>query len=357
MSQDESQKKGQLAKIILTITFVGVLVATIFGYQKYQEIFGMSVPKSMGEVTVEIPTNSSFEEVVDILKSEQLIQHEEAFRWVAERMKYPRNPMRSGKFKIQPGWSNYELIQHLRGGKQETVKLVFNHAWTVKNVAAKVAEFIEPDSSELIALFNNEQYLSDLGYSTATLMSLFIPNTYDFFWNTSPAKFLERMKREHESFWNKNDRKAKAKALGLTPEEVYVLASIVERETNQNDEKRRMAGVYYNRLKTKGWRLEADPTVKFAVGDFGLRRILNTHLQLDSPYNTYKYGGLPPGPISMASIASIDAVLNVEKHDYMFFCSKGDGSGYHSFAKSLKQHNRNAAIYRANMRKSGAWNN
>lgn len=356
MSQDESQKKGQLAKIILTITFVGVLVATIFGYQKYQEIFGTSVPKAMSETTIEIPTNSSFEEVVDILKSQGLVKHEDAFRWVAKRMKYPRNPMRSGKYKIQPGWSNYELIQHLRGGKQETVKLVFNNAWTVKNVAAKVAQFIEPDSSDLVNLFLNEQFIADLGYDSATLMSLFIPNTYDFFWNTSPAKFLERMKKENAAFWEKNNRLEKAKQLDLTKEEVYALASIVERETLQNDEKRRMAGVYYNRLKTKGWRLEADPTVKFAVGDFGLRRILNKHLQIDSPYNTYKNQGLPPGPISMASIASIDAVLNVEKHDYMFFCAKGDGSGYHNFAKDLRQHNRNAAIYRNNMRKSGAWN-
>ncbi len=355
MSQDESQKKGQLAKIILTLTFVGVLVATILGYQKYQEIFGVGVPKAIGETTIEIPTNTSFEEVVDILKNKNLVAHEKAFRWVAEKMKYPRNPMRSGKFKIQPGWSNYELIQHLRGGKQETVKLVFNSAWTVKNVAAKVAQFIEPDSSDLATLFMNEQFIADLGFTPATLMSLFIPNTYDFFWNTSPAKFMERMKKEHASFWAKNNRAAKAKQLELTPEEVYILASIVERETLQNGEKKRMAGVYYNRLKTKGWRLEADPTVKFAIGDFALRRILNKHLAYDSPYNTYKYGGLPPGPISMASIASIDAVLNVESHDYMFFCAKGDGSGYHNFAKSLKQHNRNAAIYRANMRKSGAW--
>ncbi len=356
MSKDESQKKGQLAKIILTITFVGVLVATIFGYQKYKEIFGTSVPKAVGETTIEIPTNSSFEEVVGILKGKGLVSHEDAFRWVADRMKYPRNPMRSGKYKIQPGWSNYELIQHLRGGKQETVKLVFNSAWTVKNVAAKVAQFIEPDSSELVNLFMNEQFIGDLGYTPATLMSLFIPNTYDFFWNTSPAKFMERMKKENDIFWSKNNRAEKAKKLDLTRNEVYALASIVERETLQNGEKKRMAGVYYNRLKTRGWRLEADPTVKFAVGDFGLRRILNKHLQIDSPYNTYKNQGLPPGPISMASIASIDAVLNVESHDYMFFCAKGDGSGYHNFAKDLKQHNRNAAIYRNNMRKSGAWN-
>ena len=356
MSKDESQKRGQLAKIILTITFVGVLIATIFGYQKYQEIFGESVPQAIEETMIEIPTNSSFDEVVGVLKNKGLIAHENAFKWVAERMKYIRNPMRAGKFKVQPGWSNYELIQHLRGGKQETVKLVFNNAWTVKNVAAKVAQFIEPDSSDLMSLFANENFIKDLGYTPKTLMTLFIPNTYDFFWNTSPTKFLERMKKENAAFWEKNNRRTKAERLGLTPFEVYTLASIVERETLQNDEKKRMAGVYYNRLKTKGWKLEADPTVKFATGDFRLRRILNKHLAIDSPYNTYKYAGLPPGPISMASISSIDAVLNVEDHNYMFFCARGDGSGYHNFARTLKQHNRNATIYRANMRKSGAWN-
>ena len=251
MSKNESQKKGQLAKIILTLTFVGVLVATIFGYQKYQEIFGASVPKAIGVTNIDIPTSSSFEEVVDILKNKGLIAHEKAFRWVANRMKYPKTPMRSGKFKIQPGWSNYELIQHLRGGKQETVKLVFNSAWTVKNVAAKVAQFIEPDSSDLATLFSDENFIKDLGYTPASLMTLFIPNTYDFFWNTSPAKFMERMKMEHTAFWAKNNRKAKADKLGLTLNEVYTLASIVERETLQNGEKKRMAGVYYNRFKNE----------------------------------------------------------------------------------------------------------
>lgn len=356
MEQEENQKKGRLARIILTLTFAGVLIATVIGYEKYQEIFGMNVPKDLEETTVTIPTNSSFEEVVDILNNQKVIMEEDSFRWVANRMKYPKTTMRSGKFKVKKGWSNYDLIKHLRAGKQETVKLVFNHAWTVKNVAAKVAEFIEPDSTDLANVFLDENYISSLGFTKDNLMSLFIPNTYDFFWNTSPTKFMERMKKEHNSFWQKNGRAQKAKDLDLSPEQVYILASIVERETLQNGEKKRMAGVYYNRLKTKGWRLEADPTVKFAIGDFALRRILNEHLQFDSPYNTYKYGGLPPGPISMASIASIDAVLNVESHDYMFFCAKGDGSGYHNFAKSLSQHNRNAALYRSNMRKSGAWN-
>ena len=355
MEIKENQKKGNLAKTILTIIAVGVLVAGFFGYEKYQEVFGPSVPSNLTDSFVEIPTNSSFEEVVSILQSKDLIKKESAFRWIAEYMKYPRSSMRAGRFEIQPDWSNYDLIRHLRGGKQIPVDLVFNHAWKIENVAGKVAQFIEPDSAAIAALLTDKDYIKGLGYDEKDIMTLFIPNTYEFFWNTSPQDFIERMVKEHKAFWEKNNRLAKAKKIGLSAKETYTLASIVERETRQNDEKQRVAGVYYNRLNTKGWKLEADPTVKFATGDFGLRRILNKHLAIDSPYNTYKYPGLPPGPISMASISSIDAVLNVEDHKYMFFCARGDGSGYHNFARTLAQHNTNAAKYRRNMRASGAW--
>ncbi len=163
---------------------------------------------------------------------------------------------------------------------------------------------------------------------------------------------MERMVKEHDNFWEQKDRKAKAEALGLTPKEVYILASIVEKETLRADEKQRMAGVYYNRLDI-GMRLQADPTVVFATRDFETPIVTHRHLEFDSPYNTYRYAGLPPGPITMSSISSIDAVLNKEDHDYIYFCAKGDGSGYHAFAKSLEQHNQNAARYRANLRQRG----
>lgn len=351
----ENQKKGKIAKTILAIATVGILIAAFFGYEKYQDIYGVSVPHNLTDAFVEIPTNSSFEEVVSLLQTKQLIKKETAFRWVADQMKYPRSSMRAGRFEIQAGWSNYDLIRHLRGGKQSPIDLVFNHAWTINDVAGKVATFIEPDSAAIASLLTDPTYIKELGYTPDDIMTLFIPNTYEFFWNTSPQDFLKRMEKEKKAFWDKNGRKAKAEKLNLTPKEVYTLASIVERETRQADEKKRVAGVYYNRLNKEGWKLEADPTVKFATGDFGLRRILNKHLAIDSPYNTYKYPGLPPGPISMASISSIDAVLNVEDHRYMFFCARGDGSGYHNFARTLAQHNANAVKYRRNMRASGAW--
>lgn len=356
MEIEENQTKSRLGRNILGILLLVLLIAGVVGYQKYRDVFGPTIPQTIVDKSINIPTNSNFEEVVDLLKEKQLIKNESAFRWVANYMKYPRSSMRSGRFEIQPGWSNYELVRHLRGGKQSPTKVVFNHAWTVDNVAAKVATFIEPDSAALATLFRDEAYLQELGFNSMDLMTLFIPNTYEFFWNTSPQQFMERMLKEQQAFWSKNNRAQKAESLGLSPMEVYTLASIVERETQQKSEKPRVAGVYYNRLTTKGWKLEADPTVKFATGDFGLKRILNKHLALDSPYNTYRNPGLPPGPISMASISSIDAVLNVEEHKYMFFCARGDGSGYHNFARTLAQHNANAVKYRKNMRASGAWN-
>ncbi len=357
MEEEVKQSKSNTGRTILIILSLLAVIAFVVGYQKYQDIFGPAVPNTIGTQTFfEIPTNSTFDEVVASLSSQQLIKDAKAFTWVAEYMKYPKPTMRAGRFSIQPGWSNRQLIQHLRAGKQEPSKLVFNHAWKVENIAGKVASFIEPDSASILSLLQDESYIKELGYTKDNIMTLFIPNTYEVYWNTTPKQFVERMVKEKEIFWSKNNRQEKAKKLGLTPDETYTLASIVERETQQNDEKRRVAGVYYNRLNTKGWKLEADPTVKYATGDFGLRRILNKHLAIDSPYNTYKYPGLPPGPISMASISSIDAVLNVEDHKYMFFCARGDGSGFHNFAKTLAQHNANAVKYRRNMRKSGAWN-
>ena len=245
-----------------------------------------------------------------------------------------------------------ELIRHLRGGKQAPVGLVLTNQRLLEDVAAKAAGFIEADSATLMDLFLDEAYLDQIGYRREDLMTVFIPNTYEFFWNTTPKGFLERMIREHEAFWNKNNRKLKAEALGMTPQEVYTLASILEKETQQNSEKKRMAGVYLNRLE-KGMLLQADPTAVFATRDFDTPRVTNYHTQYDSPYNTYLYTGLPPGPISMASIASIDAVLNAEDHEYIFFCARGDGSGLHAFAKTLAGHNRNAANYRQNLRKRG----
>jgi len=332
--------------LLLAILTVGML----FFYLRLRE--RMSLPKKMATEYVKIPTNSTFDEVVDLLKEDRIIKDERLFRRLANYMEYPRNPMRAGRYKIEEGWTMIDLIRHLRGGKQAPVDLVLHNERLIENVAAKAARFIEPDSLDLLNQLRDDTLLDTIGYNDETLMALFIPNTYEFFWNTSPATFVKRMRREHDAFWGKNDRRKKASNLGMTSTEVYTLASIVEKETLKNSEKPRMAGVYLNRLD-RGMRLQADPTAVFARRDFGAKRVTDYHTKFDSPYNTYIYAGLPPGPISMASIASIDAVLNAEDHDYLYFCAKGDGSGLHAFAKTLAQHNRNAARYRQNLRERG----
>jgi UPF0755 protein len=332
-------------KISVIIVLAIVLMAGYF-YKKY--IASPAVPEGLDNYYIFIPTGSEYDDVLDILNEKELIQNEEVFTRLAERMNYRRSPMRSGRFEIAPGWSTVDLIRHLRNGKQAAVNVVFNNARMPSEVAGKAAAFIEADSTELNALFSDEAYLKKIGYTKETLMSLFIPNTYEFYWNTTPEKFMERIIKEHDDFWGKDGRLKKAKAHNMTPEEIYTLASIVEKETQQNSEKKRMAGVYLNRIE-QGILLQADPTAVFATRDFETRRVLNRHIQFDSPYNTYMYAGLPPGPIFMASIPSIDAVLNAEDHEYIFFCAKGDGSGLHNFAKTLAGHNRNVRIYKKNL--------
>lgn len=337
--------------LIGLLALTGLLLAAgIILYQKY--ISGPAVPKGLTDYTVSIPTQSSFDEVVQLLRAKGLIEDEALFRLFAKRMAYVRDPMRPGRYELKPGWNLIQVIRHLRGGLQAPVKLVLTNERLPENVAAKAALFIEPDSAEIALLLQDEAMLASLGYTPETVMSLFIPNTYEFFWNTSAKGFLERMAKEHELFWSRQGRRDKAEALGLSPAEVYTLASIVEKETLVSSEKPRMAGVYLNRLRI-GMRLQADPTSVFARRDFAAKRVTDYHTKFDSPYNTYRYAGLPPGPIAMASISSIDAVLNAENHDYLYFCAKGDGSGLHAFARTLDAHNRNAAIYRANLRARG----
>ena len=339
-------------KKILFVLLALAIVAGIVGYQKYQEIYGPNVPNEITNPYLEIPTGASFEDILGKLQDQQLLIDDASFVWLAERMNYIKPKMRSGRFKIEPGWSNRRLIQHLRGGKQAPVKVVLNNERLPEEIAAKVSKVIEADSASIDQLLRDEQYLQEKGYRLETALSVIIPNTYEFFWNSNANDFFEKMEKENQKFWEKKNRKAKAEKLNLSPTEVYTLASIVERETNQVDEKARIAGVYLNRLK-KGMLLQADPTVVFATRDFTTRRVTNRHLAFDSPYNTYMYTGLPPGPISLSEISSIDAVLNAEDHDYIFFCAKGDGTGYHAFAKTLSGHNVNAARYRKNLRKRG----
>lgn len=332
-----------LNKILWGILVFGLISGTI-AYGKYKKIMSPNVPNTLETNIAIIPTHSSFSDVIEILYKNKQIIDTVSFREVAELMNYKKIIMRPGRFKITPSWSNRSLIGHLRAGGQEPIKLVFNHGWLLEDVAAKVSQFIEADSTELINLFLDEEFIHEYGFTTETLMSLFIPNTYELYWNTDGKSFFERMIKEHKRFWNSKNRRSKADILGLTPQEVYTLASIVEREISINEEKKRVAGLYLNRIKT-GMKLDADPTAKFATRDFKATRILYKHTRFDSPYNTYLNSGLPPGPISMASITSLDAVLDAEKHNYYYMCVEPDNPGYHVFAESLSEHNKNARRY------------
>jgi len=227
--------------------------------------------------------------------------------------------------------------------------LIFNNIRTLEQFSGRISEQIEADSIEIIKFLSKKENISKYGFNNATIVSLFIPNTYEIYWNISVANFVERMAKEYKKFWNYY-RKQKAKNMSLSQSEVSTLASIVEEETIKNDEKSRVAGVYVNRLK-KRMRLQADPTIKFALKDFSIKRILKRHLKVESDYNTYTNSGLPPGPINIPSISSIDAVLNYEKHTYYYFCAKEDFSGYHNFAKTLRQHNSNARKYQKELGK------
>lgn len=220
------------------------------------------------------------------------------------------------------------------------------------NVAAKAARFLNADSLAFQQLFQDEDYLDSIGYTPQTLQTIFLPNTYELYTNSSPRVFVARMLKEHQRFWDSNGRLEKARQLGLSPAEVYTLASIVEKETLESSERPRIAGLYLNRLAIE-MPLQADPTVVFASRQFDLNRVLKVHLEIDSPYNTYRHTGLPPGPIAMSSPGSIDAVLSPETHEYLYMCARGDGSGLHNFAKTLAGHGQNIATYQANLRGLG----
>ena len=339
-----------LKKLLLALLLLGLAAA---GYAYYALLVAPAVPDTLGDsVTIEIPSGSSYEQVLDTLAAAGIQPNRALFDPLAERMAYKRDRMRAGRYELTPGMSNVALIRKLRNGRQAPVNVVLTTEREPMNVGAKAARFLEADSLAFVQLFNNRAYLDSLGYTPETFMTLFIPNTYEFYWNATPREFVARMVREHDNFWKANDRLAKAKRLGLSPAEVYTLASIVEKESLAASERPRIAGVYLNRLK-QGIKLQADPTAVFATREFNVGRVLNRHIEVDNPYNTYFYAGLPPGPITMSSVGSIDAVLAPENHDYIYFCAIGDGSGKHNFAKTLAGHARNRAIYVANLRARG----
>ena len=328
--------------LIFGLMLAGALVSGIY---MYSLIYAPNVKTGQKDYIIYIPTGSGFEIILDTLQRRELLKNYASFNRLAQSMKYKQN-VKPGRYLLKANMSNRQLIAHLRSGAQEPVKLTFSTMRTIDELAEKVSLVLEPEKSEFLSSFKDESVLEKLGYSRHNILTLFVPNTYEFLWNTNVEQFIERMRKEHDRFWSKENRLEKIKAFDLTPSEVYILASIVEKESANDGEKPRIAGVYLNRLR-QNIKLQADPTVVFATGNFNLNRILYQHLSYDSPYNTYIYAGLPPGPICMPSIASLHAVIDAEQHDYLFFCARPDNSGLHAFAKTLSGHNENARRFHA----------
>jgi len=338
----QSKKKSLWKKIVsgalvIFILIIGIIAGTLF-------IKIVSPAFKNDKVTyLYIDEKKDYGAILSQLKSESRIKDIRLFERLASLMKYPQN-IKIGKYEIKPQLNYMELIRMLRSGNQIPVKLTFNNIRLKKEFAERIGSQLMFGEEFLLSELSRPEVCQSFGFDTTTIMSMFIPNTYDVYWTISVNQFLERMKKEYDRFWTA-ERLRKAGEIPLSPVEVSVLASIVEEETADQSEYPIVAGLYINRLQ-KGMFLQADPTVKFAVGDFELRRILLAHLEIDSPYNTYKNPGLPPGPIRIPSISGIDAVLNYTHHNYLYMVAKEDFSGRHNFAVTLAEHNRNADKYR-----------
>ena len=299
--------------------------------------------ESQSKAYLYIPANATFDMVLDSLRKGNYLIHEQLFVKAAERLRCTAS-IKPGRYQLEEGMSNKTLLRKLILGNQAPVNLVIaGNIRSYEKLAGVLAKDLEQDSLQFLSALYNTDLISSFGFDAMTFTAMFIPNTYQLYWNSSPESVLRRLHGEYEKFWN-DTRKQKAEAIPLTAVQVSALASIINEETNKTDEMPRMAGVYINRLR-KNIPLQADPTLRYALGNFSIRRVLDVYKTLESPYNTYKYTGLPPGPICIPSIAAIDAVLNYEQHEYLYFCAKDDLSGYHAFAKTLAQHNQNAAKY------------
>lgn len=334
-----------IRRIFLGIALVGLIGGGIFAYMVYNTFFTPNTSFNVEKAFVYISTGANVEDLKE--RMAPLIEDMDSFESAADKKGYLQN-IKAGKFKIAKGMNNNEIVNSLRSGNVP-VKVSFNNQETVQDLAGRISSQIEADSVSLLLAFQDAGFLKSNGFNDAHSLSPYIPNSYEFFWNTSATEFRERMLKEYKRFWT-DARIEKAKARALQPIEVTTLASIVHKETAKVDERPRVAGVYLNRLN-KNMLLQADPTVIYAIkketGDFDtiIKRVLYKDLVLDSPYNTYKYAGLPPGPIAMPDISAIDAVLNAEKHGYYYFVANVEKFGYHMFAESLAQHNRNKEQY------------
>ncbi|MCF4100912.1 endolytic transglycosylase MltG [Gillisia sp. M10.2A] len=334
-----------IKKILFIIAILGVVGLGIFSYSIYNSIFSSNTKFETETVTVYIPTGANYNTVRDSLKP--FLKDISSLDVIADKKGYAAS-VKAGKYILKKNMNNNEIVNTLRSGNRP-VRVIFNNQDRLEDLAGRIASQIEADSSSIVMVMKDPTFLAENDLDEKNALSMYVPNQYEFFWNTSAEGFRDRMLKEYKRFWTA-ERLAKAQKIGLTPREVAVVASIVQKETAKVDERAKVAGVYMNRYKN-GWKLDADPTVIFAIkhktGDFDtiIKRVLYKDLTLDSPYNTYLYKDLPPGPIAMPDISSIDAVLDYEDHDYFYFVADVENFGYHKFAENLAQHNRNKQAY------------
>jgi len=340
-------------KILIAIALIGLIIAGLFANYIYGVMLVDNTAFNNNEANIYVPSNATYVDVREQLKP--LLKDIDKFDALAKQKKYVSN-IKAGRFVVKKGMNNNDIINSIRS-KNLPIKIVFNNQTNLETLAGRISMQIEADSLKLFEVMKDEAFLKDNSFSNATALGMYIPNSYEFFWNTSAIEFRDRMLKEYKRFWNDN-RQAKAKAIELTQDEVMALASIVYEESKQAVEQPRIAGVYLNRLRI-GMPLQADPTLKFAAYKLPqykntvIKRVLNVHKEIDSPYNTYMYAGLPPGLITMPDISAIDAILNYEKHKYLYFAADAKRLGYHKFAKNLSQHNANAREYQRYLSSQG----
>jgi UPF0755 protein len=322
-----------------------IVIVYITGYLAYAgyHIFYLEKIDVNQKISLYIPPNSTVKDAVDSLLSAKIIKKPDKFLKHLKLSKY--STIKGGHYVVYKNITYRKLVHMLCLGQQTPVNLVISGSIRTKDrLAGILSKQIEADSISLLNVFDDSLFLKELGFTPSNSILLFMPNTYNVYWNRDAKQLFRDMKKEYDKYWTAN-RLDKLKSLNMTKEDAMILASIVAEESAKYDELPNIAGVYINRLRKK-MPLQADPTVKYALNDFSIRRVLTVHTQFDSPYNTYKYNGLPPGPIRIPEQRVIDAVLNYSKHDYLYFCAKDDFSGYHVFAKTLQQHNQNANAYR-----------
>lgn len=328
-----------MKKKIVVILLVFVVIVSVTGIWAYQMFYGPAVEE---RVTVILRGDESYEEMTAKVKSE--VAYPWAFDFYAKYIKLDRG-IEPGKYTFEEGMTVINVARTLKFGSDKAVRLTINNARTPEILAGKIARQIEADSLAVLSALRDEELIKEMGFDSAEAMfSIFLPNSYEVYSDISPEVLVRRMKQESDKYWGSTKRQEQLARVGLTPFEVMTLASIVHEETNAKEEMARVAGVYINRLE-KGMPLQADPTLKYAVGDFSIKRVLDRHKEVDSPYNTYKYAGLPPTPIAMPDMVAIEGVLEYEDHNYLYFCARPEMDGRHNFARTLSEHNRNAAAY------------